>query len=1015
MAAASADVDVINNIDSGKKYPISFHYFGEATKLPITIQKAAFSVASAPTIGQHLVQMELTIVNECVEQNISGKLHMPLPPDSTVSRFEFFRGESWYPAVPVEAKKAKEVVYKEKEKGRNVASTAQAQGSTFEIEVSPLPYKVPSKCRLWYCSTSGTVPFDFGDKTEVTVSHTEGSAGMPPSESAQPSTCVGDCFGQRHFACRVPFRPAVGTVAVNNVCLLWDVSGSRRTRNFEKTFEKLRALAQATSAARFTVVTIGVTVEVVSALPLSVDEAIQCLQKLSYDGGSNLSGGLPQAYDLDVVAKSDAVLFFSDGQDSLDRRAPTLPSTAPRTHCVIEDGEVNLPYLASVAMQTGGQLLRGELQQMLRQQTMLASITTDQSDEDFTSGEDGFICVPDHRLNVQWPIDEDGLWITGRLGSGVSKMSVEVKAGSNMETLEFDFTTAAVLSEGAAPLLGYLFAKQQYTAVERDGALMGIDLESVRTNLALKYGFCSKESSLLMLYDPEQFAENGIPCPPGHPAYRAWKASFGKSSDAPTEVPKGEIGQRKTEEQFGAVQRLAKELDEYIQDPIPKQPIHAPLESQMMARGVMPNMAMAAGGVQLQSLCFAAAAPAPQREMMAMSGPPSASEEECEAADFDLFDAPESRSKRCAAPPGPSEDSLCLEAGAAPMEDQVEVPIANMSERRPDRETGDGPVVTDCEAYVAGKEQSYLKTFEDLIKQKKPVAVVEAAYLRLKEENLESPSFYLYTAGLFYKEQALRALAVRVCTNCLEISVQDVQMMRSVGYFLLKAGTCSALALDVLDHVQALAPGEPQSFLDAALARTMCLLRDGVQEATLKEAIELAAKVVTHVWANRFSEIEWPALVLLHLLMDLAGKAGLGDLWPLDAKYRIKNFSAGLVVWLGWDTDNTDIDLHIKEPSGNEVYYSNKRSSIGGHISKDFTQGYGPEVYLLKDPPNGKYTVKAKYYASHQVSNLTGTTSAVIWALQSEKGKKPQLHFDTVRLDRNKEMMEVMDVNFGSK
>merc|ERR1711972_239069 len=80
----------------------------------------------------------------------------------------------------------------------------------------------------------------------------------------------------------------------------------------------------------------------------------------------------------------------------------------------------------------------------------------------------------------------------------------------------------------------------------------------------------------------------------------------------------------------------------------------------------------------------------------------------------------------------------------------------------------------------------------------------------------------------------------------------------------------------------------------------------------------------------------------------------------------------------------------------------------GGHLSKDFRQGYGPEVYLLKNPPAGSYRVRTRYYASHQQSSLTGATSAVIWALCG--GEKPELRFDMVRLDRNKEMMDVMTV-----
>jgi uncharacterized protein YfaP (DUF2135 family) len=45
-------------------------------------------------------------------------------------------------------------------------------------------------------------------------------------------------------------------------------------------------------------------------------------------------------------------------------------------------------------------------------------------------------------------------------------------------------------------------------------------------------------------------------------------------------------------------------------------------------------------------------------------------------------------------------------------------------------------------------------------------------------------------------------------------------------------------------------------------------------------------------------------------------------------------FSLDLLVSMGWDTDKTDIDLHVYEPNGNHVYYSNKC----GKFSKDFTQ-----------------------------------------------------------------------------
>ena len=46
-----------------------------------------------------------------------------------------------------------------------------------------------------------------------------------------------------------------------------------------------------------------------------------------------------------------------------------------------------------------------------------------------------------------------------------------------------------------------------------------------------------------------------------------------------------------------------------------------------------------------------------------------------------------------------------------------------------------------------------------------------------------------------------------------------------------------------------------------------------------------------------------------------------------------------LRISMAWDTDNTDIDLWVIEPSGEKVYYGNKTSSQGGLISRDFIRG----------------------------------------------------------------------------
>ena len=131
--------------------PVEFATYGEATSVPVHVRAARVSVA-APALtcraARHfLCTVEMTVEQDAVQngaKGVAGKLRFPLPLEASVSRFEFQRacpergGELiWYPAVPLAKQKAKEVAYREKEKGRSVAVASEVAGggNVFEIEV----------------------------------------------------------------------------------------------------------------------------------------------------------------------------------------------------------------------------------------------------------------------------------------------------------------------------------------------------------------------------------------------------------------------------------------------------------------------------------------------------------------------------------------------------------------------------------------------------------------------------------------------------------------------------------------------------------------------------------------------------------------------------------------------------------------------------------------------------------------------------------------------------------------
>ena len=273
------------------------------------------------------------------------------------------------------------------------------------------------------------------------------------------------------------------------------------------------------------------------------------------------------------------------------------------------------------------------------------------------------------------------------------------------------------------------------------------------------------------------------------------------------------------------------------------------------------------------------------------------------------------------------------------------------------------------------------------------------------------------------------------CAHLLLAPAQlvDAQTCRVVAYHLIALSLFDD-AVALLEMVkETLAPAEPHSFTDLAFARLHRLRHapEGrfdehsvISELTL--VVDDLSTVVIGEWARRFAEIEWPCLILLSWAVAWAEWKWPSlnvNLWPeqrLPAeRFRLRGADGkggpqlDVFVWLGWDTDHTDVDLHVKEPTGEEVCYKHRHSSsTGAQISRDFTDGYGPEVYTLPKAPKGTYTVETNYFASHQASVATGSTSAVVWSIRNMgKFEAEEVQFNSVRLLSNKQRQAVLSIS----
>jgi hypothetical protein len=98
---------------------------------------------------------------------------------------------------------------------------------------------------------------------------------------------------------------------------------------------------------------------------------------------------------------------------------------------------------------------------------------------------------------------------------------------------------------------------------------------------------------------------------------------------------------------------------------------------------------------------------------------------------------------------------------------------------------------------------------------------------------------------------------------------------------------------------------------------------------------------------------------------------------------------ADLVAIILWNTDGTDVDLHVTDPGGEECYYGHPQNRGGGHISHDITTGFGPEMFVQSRAMPGTYYLRAHYFASdaNRASNRTKVFALVYqgWGTEAEK------------------------------
>jgi TonB-dependent SusC/RagA subfamily outer membrane receptor len=275
-------------------------------------------------------------------------------------------------------------------------------------------------------------------------------------------------------------------------------------------------------------------------------------------------------------------------------------------------------------------------------------------------------------------------------------------------------------------------------------------------------------------------------------------------------------------------------------------------------------------------------------------------------------------------------------------------------------------------------------------------------YLEMKKTDLgQNSSFYFDVAEHLFNE-GLKTEAQRVLSNLAELNAENHQLLRAMGYMFETWGDYEN-AIMVYEKVLSIKEEEPQSYRDLALAYE--------KNSNHQQAVDLLYKILTKNWAQyegRYNGLRGIMLNELNAIID-QNRATL-DISKIDTAI-LTVLPVDLRIVIDWNKDETDIDLHVIEPGGEECYYSHRETKRGGRISEDFTQGYGPEEYEIKKAGNGTYHVQVKYYGDrYQKQQVPSFIKVTIY---KNYGRKNQtMSVQNLIMDGQSGMIEIADVKF---
>ncbi|WP_158658090.1 YfaP family protein [Agarilytica rhodophyticola] len=196
--------------------------------------------------------------------------------------------------------------------------------------------------------------------------------------------------------------------------------------------------------------------------------------------------------------------------------------------------------------------------------------------------------------------------------------------------------------------------------------------------------------------------------------------------------------------------------------------------------------------------------------------------------------------------------------------------------------------------------------------------------------------------------------------------------------------------IEVLERVKNIRPYQGPSYRDLAIAWQRYSEHTRNNQDAAQAFAYFKAAVFEH-WGEDSDGSEPLRMTALEELNHLLYKndSNIFDLEDIQPNLLF-SMPKDIRIVVSWNSRAADVDLHITEPSGEEVSYSKPLSKTGGLMPYDDVDGFGPEEYMIRNATKGKYHISLDLFSNNSIE-LFGPVSVSLDVF-TNYGKKNEKH-----------------------